>query len=274
VQPLTGHVIPNLLRSAEPSRPVLTFYDDATGERAELSGTTAENWVAKTANLLVDGCGLGGGDRAGVWLPPHWQTAVVLFGCWSAGLTVSGPALSGPAVSGAAPSGAAPSGAAPSGAAPADASTGEVDVVFAATDRLDAPGAAATAPDRYALGLAPMAMPLRSVPDGWTDYVVAVRAHGDAFSPTARPLDPATPRASQQELCARARARADALGLVAGDRVLVDAGAHPDPLDWLLAPLAAGASIVLCRHLDRGRLPGRRAAEMVTRELGSAAAPG
>ena len=27
----------------------------------------------------------------------------------------------------------------------------------------------------------------------------------------------------------------------AGDRVLVDAGAYPDPVDWLLAPLVAGA---------------------------------
>jgi hypothetical protein len=45
---------------------------------------------------------------------------------------------------------------------------------------------------------------------------------------------------------------------------LVDAAAHPDPVDWLLAPLAAGASTVLCGQLDRGRLADRVAAERVT----------
>ena len=45
--------------AADPTRPLLTYYDDATGERTELSGTSLANWVAKTANLLVDRCGLG-----------------------------------------------------------------------------------------------------------------------------------------------------------------------------------------------------------------------
>src|SRR6266516_2737074 len=72
----------------DPARPLLTWYDDATGERLDLSGATLDNWVAKTANLLVDGCGLGPGDRATVALPPHWQTAAVLLGCWSAGVAV------------------------------------------------------------------------------------------------------------------------------------------------------------------------------------------
>ena len=35
-------------------RPVVTFYDDATGERVELSAATYANWVAKTAGLLQD----------------------------------------------------------------------------------------------------------------------------------------------------------------------------------------------------------------------------
>lgn len=74
----------------DPTRPLLTWYDDATGERTELSGATLANWVAKTANLLVDELALGPGSTAGVLLPPHWQTAAVLLGCWSAGLTVAG----------------------------------------------------------------------------------------------------------------------------------------------------------------------------------------
>ena len=59
----------------DPASPLLTFYDDASGDRTELSGATLDNWVSKTANLLVDGLGLGPGDVAAVLLPPHWQTA-------------------------------------------------------------------------------------------------------------------------------------------------------------------------------------------------------
>src|SRR5262247_2412085 len=79
----------NILADAEPTRPLITWYDDQSGDRAELSGATLANWVAKTANLLVDGGGLGPGDRAAVLLPPHWQTAAVLLGAWSANVSVS-----------------------------------------------------------------------------------------------------------------------------------------------------------------------------------------
>jgi len=232
----TAHSIADLFAAAvgaDPTRPLVTYYDDASGERTELSGATLDNWVAKTANLLVDGCGLGTGDRAAVLLPPHWQTAGVLLGCWSAGLAVS-----------------------PSGPA---------DVVFAAADRA---GEAPDAADRYALGLAPMALPMREVPAGFADYVTEVRAHGDRFA-GAR-LDssvPAMPGTTHGELCSRARERASALGLGVGDRVLVDAGTHPDPVDWLLTPLAAGATIVLCGHLDPAALPARRQSERTTRDL-------
>ena len=75
--------------AVDPTRPLLTWYDDGTGERTELSGATLANWVAKTANLLVDGAGTQPGDRTVVLLPPHWQTAAVLLGAWSAGLEVA-----------------------------------------------------------------------------------------------------------------------------------------------------------------------------------------
>ena len=42
------------LLAHDPGRPLVTFYDDATGERTELSVTTYANWVAKVASLLVD----------------------------------------------------------------------------------------------------------------------------------------------------------------------------------------------------------------------------
>src|SRR5262252_5702367 len=76
------------MTAADATRPLITYYDDATGERLDLSGATLGNWVAKTANLLVDGHGLGPGDVAAVVLPPHWLTAAVQLGCWSAGLAI------------------------------------------------------------------------------------------------------------------------------------------------------------------------------------------
>jgi uncharacterized protein (TIGR03089 family) len=72
----------------DPGRPLLTYYDDATGERVELSVATTANWVAKTANLLVDEYGVDPGDVIGVTLPLHWQTAVVLLAAWEVGAVV------------------------------------------------------------------------------------------------------------------------------------------------------------------------------------------
>ena len=70
------------------SRPLLTWYDDATGERVELSVATAANWAAKTANLLADEHGLEPGDSLALDPPSHWLTAVVVLGAWTAGVTV------------------------------------------------------------------------------------------------------------------------------------------------------------------------------------------
>jgi uncharacterized protein (TIGR03089 family) len=71
------------------ARPLLTAYDDSSGERVELSVATTANWVAKTANFLVDELGVEPGDMVGVTLPLHWQTAVVVLACWSAGAVVA-----------------------------------------------------------------------------------------------------------------------------------------------------------------------------------------
>jgi uncharacterized protein (TIGR03089 family) len=227
----------------DPTTPLLTWYDDASGDRTELSGATLDNWVSKTANLLVDGAGVGGGDTAGVLLPPHWQTAAVLLGAWAAGLAVQ-----------------------------VDGPPRPVEALFSTPERTaDAAGWAAG--DRYATGLLPLAMPLRDVPPGSVDYPTEVRNYGDHFraaQPVA-PDDPAfagpAPR-THAEATRAAADRAAALGLGAGARVLIDARVHPDPVDWLLAPLAAGASIVLCANLDATKLADRTAAERVTLVLG------
>ena len=64
--------------AAEPGRPLVTFYDHASGERTELSVATYANWVAKTASLLVDELDLERGQVLRVDLPTHWLGPVFL----------------------------------------------------------------------------------------------------------------------------------------------------------------------------------------------------
>jgi len=75
------------------ARPLLTWYDDATGARVELSVATTTNWAAKIANYLVDELDVQPGDEVTVDPALHWTTAVVLLGGWSAGahVTFGGP---------------------------------------------------------------------------------------------------------------------------------------------------------------------------------------
>jgi acyl-coenzyme A synthetase/AMP-(fatty) acid ligase len=70
------------------ARPLLTWYDDATGERIELSVATAANWAVKTANLLADEHGLEPGDVVGLSPTSHWLSFVALLGAWAAGIGV------------------------------------------------------------------------------------------------------------------------------------------------------------------------------------------
>lgn len=70
----------------DPASPFLTFYDDGSGERTELSVTTYANWVAKSANLLVDELMLEPGDTIRIDLPPHWLGAVFAGAIAAAGV--------------------------------------------------------------------------------------------------------------------------------------------------------------------------------------------
>jgi uncharacterized protein (TIGR03089 family) len=128
------------------------------------------------------------------------------------------------------------------------------------------------AAERYALGLHPLALPLRTIPDGYLDYAAEVRSHGDHFYPVEPTvpgsdawITPAGPE-SHAHLLATAAERAAAFGITGG-RVLIDADAHPDPIDWLLAPIVGGASIVLCRNMDAARADGRADSERVTHRV-------
>ncbi|MFC5677756.1 TIGR03089 family protein [Aeromicrobium endophyticum] len=92
-----------LLRAAaDPSQPLVTYYDMATGERVELSTTTTANWVAKTSNFLVDELDVEPGARVRIGLPSHWLTMVWILSAWNVGaaivdhdaaIGVSGPEL-------------------------------------------------------------------------------------------------------------------------------------------------------------------------------------
>src|SRR3954468_9752751 len=77
------------LLGREPARPLVTFYDDVSGERVELSVATYANWVAKTASLAQDELDAGRGGLLLVDLPTHWLGAVWLGAAWSLGMCVT-----------------------------------------------------------------------------------------------------------------------------------------------------------------------------------------
>jgi uncharacterized protein (TIGR03089 family) len=225
---------------------LITFYDDATGERTGLTAAQLGGWVAATAQLLTGDCGLRRGSRAGVLLPPHWQTAVVLLGSWAAGIEVS--------FRGWGPAGLSPE--------PGPA----LDVTFVERRRVgswleDVP----EAPHKFVLGAA-----ASDVPPGYRDFAPSARAHLGAPPPAgmveagaAATVDGTTFGEYGTAAARVARAR----GFAPGDRILIDTTSCEEPLIWLMAPLTAGASIVLCANLDRSRLDGRMAAERITRVL-------
>ncbi|MEU5158955.1 TIGR03089 family protein [Streptomyces sp. NPDC020875] len=234
----------DLLRSAlvaDPGRPLITFYDDATGERVELSVATFANWVAKTSNLLQGDLAAEPGDRLALLLPAHWQSAVWLLAAASVGVTAE------------------------IGGDPADA-----DLVVSGPDTLEE--ARACGGERVALALRPLGGRFPQPPAGFADYAVEVPGQGDRFAPFA-PVDPGAPALSVggdvltgAGLVERARADAARLGLAPGSRLLTGAGYD----SWeglsagLYAPLAAGASVVLCRRL--GRLPAEQLARRIESE--------
>ncbi|GHH87178.1 TIGR03089 family protein [Streptomyces capitiformicae] len=220
----------DLLRSAlaaDPARPLVTFYDDATGERVELSVATFANWVAKTANLLQGELSAEPGDRVALLLPAHWQTAVWLLACSSVGVVAD--------VAG---------------------DPGAADIVVSGPDTLEA--ARACSGERVALALRPLGGRFPQTPAGFVDYAVEVPSQGDRFVPYA-PVDPegaalivAGREFSGAEVVERARDEAGSLGLTGpGSRLLSGLGydTWEGVAAGLYGPLATGGSVVLCRNL-------------------------
>lgn len=72
------------------TRPALTYYDDTSGERIELSRGVLRNWVAKAANALQEGLDVQPGSVVLVDLPaPHWRLAYWALAVWSVGATLT-----------------------------------------------------------------------------------------------------------------------------------------------------------------------------------------
>jgi uncharacterized protein (TIGR03089 family) len=218
-----------------PGRPLVTFYDGATGERVELSATTFANWVTKVANLFGDELMLEPAQGIRVRLPTHWQSTVSLVGAWTAGLQILGDGADGTA---------AASVVGPDAAMHADAPDGQV----------------------VACSLRPLAGPsTEPLPPGWLDFANAVPSQPDtlladpgAVGPTDIALVTAAGGLSHGALLDRAVEYADAMGLSAGGRLLTDA----NPCEGegmqtaLLAPLAVGCSVVLVAHVDEATARG------------------
>ena len=150
---LGAAVLDPLLRT-DASKPRITYYDDATGERIELSTVTFANWAAQTANLLREELGAGAGSRVAILLPAHWQTAAVVFGVWWIGAEVAvGP------VAGA-----------------------DIAVCTAATlPEADDAG------EVVALSLDPFGRPVAELPAGVTDYATSVRVQADQIVAERQP---------------------------------------------------------------------------------------
>lgn len=230
--------------------PILTYCDDASGERVDLTAIQLGGWAARSAGLLRDGCGLAPGSRVAVLLPPHWRTAAVLLGAWATGLAVSFRPRATAGLPVLEPGGDRP-----------------YDAVFVTPERLD--DWLEDVPEgrhRYLVGAGPG--PLAEVPLGWLDWSTEVIRYADTPPDytAVHPSDPATPDGTSYGAWRRlADAFAERCDLRAGDRLLVDAAEHEQPLKWLLAPLAAGASVVICANLDPAQLDARIATEQVTR---------
>lgn len=234
-----------------PATPLVTYYDDATGERVELSATTLANWVAKTANLLQEEFDVGPGSTVAMALPVHWQTAAALLAVWSCGAAVRDTA------------------------AEDDGRLDDVAVVLAAQERL-ASLEEQGVEELVGLSLHPLGMGMTGYVGRARDFALEVRVHGDVFAPWSAPRssDPGLEVGglvlSLGGLVETATELVGRLGIVDGDRLLIDTriAAEAGPAAWLLAPLAGGASVVLTNSPDPSGLPRRAADERVTATLG------
>lgn len=215
------------LLTAEPGRPRLTWYS-GDGERVELSGAVLDNWVSKTANLLVEEFDAAPGTRVLLDLPAHWRSVVWALAVWRVGACVVTAEHDDETRDGATGRG--------------DDSHGPADLVV--TYR---PAAHPHARDLVAVTLPALARRFDgTLPAGAVDAAAAVMTYSDRIG-WVPAVDPATPALL---VTGRATTHAhlfDAAGAAQpqADRVLLPAAELASTLTEMLAVLTAGGSLVL-----------------------------
>lgn len=218
----------------DPGRPLVTYYDQSTGERVELSATTWANWVAKVSSLLIDELGLERGQRIRIDLPPHWLATVFLGAAWNTGLIVG--------------------------------ADDDPDVVVVGPDGIDSWSPYAGTGVVLACALTPLAVRFTTpLPAGVLDLGVEVWSQPDAFVALDPPggEDPAVVWdgvvLTQNELW-EAAATSPSHG-----RLLSETNpASPPGFVSLTGPLARSGSVVLVAHAGPGQLDAIAANERVT----------
>jgi uncharacterized protein (TIGR03089 family) len=217
----------------DPGRPLVTFYDDATGERTELSVATWANWVAKVSSLLVEELDVEHGNRLLVDLPMHWLGTVVLGAAWGCGIEVVWDGDPDVVVTG------------PDGLSRWASRAHELPVLASALQPL-----AGRFPDGVPAGVHDLGVEVWSQPDGYAAF------------PAPEDDDAAVSGTTQADLWGSAAAGDQ---LADGGRLLSEANpASPSGLASLTEPLARSGSLVLVAHASPGRREQIAADERVT----------
>ncbi|AWB83532.1 TIGR03089 family protein [Corynebacterium liangguodongii] len=217
------------LLAHHPQAPRLTVYDEAAGTRMEFSALTLDNWAAKIANMLDEEFELEPGATVLIDLPASWQLAVIALGVINSSRK---PVFAGE------------TDAAEEQAAPALVFT----TVEAAPSYAAARDVVVVSPDPFGRGVIESGGQL---PEGTVDFGPTVRFYGDSYLGDSPAL----------------AAYAD--GELGAHRYMVDPWRDRVDVDKrLLAPLAAGGSVVACLGLNSTeRLRAIAEAENVTHYL-------
>ena len=228
-------VLARQLRS-NPGRPLVTFYDEATGERVELSVTTYANWVAKASALLVEEHDLERGQRLRIDLPPHWLSLVFLGAAWNTGLVVT------------------------------DAE--DADAVVCGPGSLAIWAQTASTRPTLACSLLPLGVRFaESLPADVHDVGIEVWGQPDSWTPwdPATADDAATEWNGERTAQGAMWAAAAGASLSGGDRLVSETDpASPPGTASFCEPLANGGSLVLVAHADPQRLEAIAIAERAT----------
>ena len=216
----------------QPARPLITYYDEQSGERTELSLTTYANWVAKAAGLLAEEADLERGQEVRIDLPVHWMGPIFLGAAWTVGASVS------------------------FGPPDADQPTPAVVVCGPAGVQAWAEAGGATV---FACSLSPLGQRFPTpLPPEVRDVGVEIWSQPDAFTPWDPPTgDDEAVRPGHTEhgapITQHALMQAAAAGtlLTDGGRLLSTANpASPPGMAVFTEPLARSGSLVLLRHAD------------------------